>query len=75
MQVEVSLPFEIQKVPEGHDHTNLENCELYRSLTDDIKAEVQKNPFLLDYLHMIPSDMLPTFSAKLDRKAGGNKNP
>ncbi len=75
MQVEVSLPFEIQKVPEGHDHTNLENCELYRSLTDDIKAEVQKNPFLLDYLHMIPIDMLPTFSAKLDRKAGETKTP
>ena len=75
MQVEVSLPFEIQKVPEGHDHTNLENCELYRSLTDDIKAEVQKNPFLLDYLHMIPRDMLPTFSAKLDRKAGETKTP
>ena len=54
MEMELSLPFEIQKVPEGHDHTNLENCELYRSLTEEVKAEVQKNPFLLDYLHMIP---------------------
>ena len=75
MQAEVSLPFEIQKVPEGHDHTNLENCELYRSLTDELKAEVQKNLFLLEYLHMIPSDMMPKFSAKLDRKAGDIKNP
>jgi len=75
MQVEVSLPFETQKVPEGHDHTNLENCELYRSLDDDVKAEVQKNPFLLDYLHMIPEGMMPKFMAKLDRKAGETKTP
>ena len=75
MQVEVSLPFETQKVPEGHDHTNLENCELYRSLADDVKAEVQKNPFLLDYLHMIPEGMMPKFMAKLDRKAGETKTP
>ena len=75
MQVEVSLPFETQKVPEGHDHTNLENCELYCGLTDDLKAEVQKNPFLLDYLHMIPDGMMPKFMAKLDRKAGETKTP
>lgn len=75
MQVEVSLPFETQKVPEGHDHTNLENCELYRSLPDDVKAEVQKNPFLLDYLHMIPEGMMPKFMTRLDRKAGETKTP
>ena len=57
--MELSLPFEIQKVPEGHDHSNLENCELYRSLPEEVKAEIQKNPFLLEHDTM---DMMPTVS-------------
>jgi flagellar protein FlaI len=75
VEIALNLPFEVQKVPEGHDHKNLENCELYRSLSEEVKAEVHKNPFLLDYLHMIPSDMTPTIVPKLDRKTGELKAP
>lgn len=74
MAVEVSLPFKVNTENE-HDHSGLENCDLYRSMSEEAKAEVTKNPFLMDYLHMIPADSLPQLCSKLDRSLGSQKAP
>lgn len=77
MALEVNLPFSVNQMPKDHDHTDLNQCGLYRILPADAKAEVEKNPFLLDYFHMIPIDTvgIPKLYSKLDRKMGEIKSP
>ncbi len=71
MSVEVSLPFNVA-APEDHDHKSLSGCSTYNGLADEMKKEVEKNPFLLDYLHLIPGDSagIPQLFPKLDKKLG-----
>ncbi|MCD1296043.1 secretion system protein E [Methanocella sp. CWC-04] len=77
MALEVNLPFSVNTVKEDHDHSDLNQCGMYRILPSDAKAEVEKNPFLLDYFHMIPIDTvgIPKLYNKLDRKLGDMKSP
>lgn len=77
MAAEVHLPFAINTSPDGHDHSTLTSCSTFNSLDDATKKEVEKNPFLLDYFHLIPADTIemPTFYPKLDKKLGELKAP
>lgn len=72
-----NLPFEAIRKPVDHDHSDLNQCGIYRILPDDAKREVEKNPYLLDYLHMIPIDEIgmPKIYPKLDRKLGDLQSP
>jgi len=71
MSVEVSLPFKVAQ-GQDHDHTSLGCCSTFNSLPEVMKKEVEKNPFLLDYLHLIPQDSMgiPQLYPKLDKKLG-----
>ncbi len=74
---DVSLPFNNNGATQGHDHASLGSCSTYNSLPEEMKKEVEKNPFLLDYLHLIPEDSagIPRLYPKLDKKAGDLKAP
>ncbi|WP_424357496.1 type II/IV secretion system ATPase subunit [Methanocella sp. MCL-LM] len=71
------LPFEANYKPVDHDHSDLNQCGIYRILPEEGKREAEKNPYLLDYLHMIPIDEIgmPKIYTKLDRKLGELKTP
>jgi flagellar protein FlaI len=75
--MEVNLPFSVNVQQEYHDHSSMAGCSTYDSLDALMKREVEKNPFLLDYLHLIPRDNigLPHLYLKLDRKLGDIKFP
>ncbi|WP_174590062.1 type II/IV secretion system ATPase subunit [Methanocella conradii] len=75
--MEVNLPFSINTLQENHDHSSMRGCSTYNSLDAMMKREVEKNPFLLDYLHLIPQNTigLPQLYIKLDRKLGDIKFP
>ncbi|CAJ35444.1 type II/IV secretion system ATPase subunit [Methanocella arvoryzae] len=72
-----TLPFEANRKPVDHDHSDLNQCGIYRILPEEGKREAEKNPYLLDYLHMIPIDEIgmPKIYPKLDRKLGELKTP
>ena len=72
-----NLPFEANRKQVDHDHSDLNQCGIYRILPEDAKREAEKNPYLLDYLHMIPIDEIgmPKIYPKLDRKLGELKTP
>ncbi len=72
----VSLPFPPRKV-ESHDHADLKSCGIYRILPKEMKREVEKNLYLLEYLHLVPIDKvgIPKFYPKLDRKMKDIENP
>lgn len=69
--VEVSLPFAAARV-EPISRKHLKQCGLYKALSKELKQECEKHPYLLEYLHMVPTDKTgtPIFAAKLDRKLG-----
>jgi flagellar protein FlaI len=77
MSPDVSFPFEIRRAPRDHDHSDLNQCGIYRILPPEGKAEAEKNPYLLDYLHMLPIDEIgiPRIYPKPDRKLGEIKAP
>jgi len=77
MAAEVNLPFAINTSPDVHDHSKLTSCSTFNSLDDATKKEVEKNPFLLDYFHLIPPDTveIPKFYPRLDKKLGELKAP
>jgi archaeal flagellar protein FlaI len=77
MAVDVTLPFTIKTEEQAHDHSSMDNCDVYKGLPDDMKKEADKNPFLLDYLHLIPEDSagIPQLYPKLDKKLGELKAP
>ncbi len=74
---EFKLPFDICSAPKDHDHSDFNSCGIYRILPQDGKREAEKNPFLLDYLHMIPIETIgiPRLVTKLDRKLNDAKAP
>jgi flagellar protein FlaI len=75
--VVANFPFTPREL-EDHDHTDLENCGIYRLLPDDMKREVEKNLHLLEYIHILPLDKIgiPKLVPKLDRKKHGEmENP
>lgn len=74
---EFKLPFEIIDAPKDHDHSDFNTCGIYRILPPEGKAEAEKNPFLLDYFHMIPIETIgiPRLVTKLDRKMNDAKVP
>lgn len=73
----LNLPFEAITKQVDHDHSDLNQCGIYRILPEEGKREAEKNPYLLDYLHMIPIDEIgmPKIYPKLDRKLGDLKTP
>jgi len=68
--IAVNLPFEPREVESHDDDGDLTRCGIYRILPDDMKKEVEKNPHLLEYLHIVPIDKvgIPMFVRKLDKK-------
>jgi flagellar protein FlaI len=74
---EFKLPFDLIEPPKDHDHSDFNNCGIYRILPPEGKKEAEKNPYLLDYLHMIPIETIgiPRLVTKLDRKLNEVKAP
>jgi flagellar protein FlaI len=74
--VYTNFPFKPKKY-DGHDHSNLKTCNLYKLLPPEMKAEVEKNLHLLEYLHILPIDTIgiPKYVPKLESKHGEIENP
>jgi flagellar protein FlaI len=74
---EFKLPFDTVTAPKDHDHSDFNQCGIYRILPPEGKAEAEKNPYLLDYLHMIPIESIgmPKIVTSLDRKMNEVKVP
>jgi flagellar protein FlaI len=66
-----NFPFKPKKY-DGHDHSNLKTCNLYKLLPPEMKEEVEKNLHLLEYLHILPIDTMgiPRYVPKLESKHG-----
>lgn len=69
--VYTNFPFKPKKY-DGHDHSNLKTCNLYKLLPPEMKEEVEKNLHLLEYLHILPIDTtgIPRYVSKLESKHG-----
>lgn len=69
--VYTNFPFKPKKY-DGHDHSNLKTCNLYKLLPPEMKEEVEKNLHLLEYLHILPIDTMgiPRYVSKLESKHG-----
>ncbi len=69
--VYTNFPFKPKKY-EGHDHSNLKTCNLYKILPPEMKKEVETNLHLLEYLHILPIDTIgiPRYIPKLESKHG-----
>jgi len=74
--VYTNFPFKPKKY-DGHDHSNLKTCNLYKLLPPEMKAEVEKNLHLLEYLHILPIDTMgiPRYVSKLESKHGEIEDP
>jgi flagellar protein FlaI len=77
MPVDVTLPFTIKTEEKSHNHSSMSDCDVYQNLPAEMKKETEKNPFLLDYLHLIPDNSagIPQLYPKLDKKLGDLKAP
>jgi flagellar protein FlaI len=66
-----NFPFKPKKY-DGHDHSNLKTCNLYKLLPPEVKKEVETNLHLLEYLHILPIDTMgiPRYIPKLESKHG-----
>jgi len=69
--VYTNFPFKPKKY-DGHDHSNLKTCNLYKLLPPEMKKEVETNLHLLEYLHILPIDTIgiPRYISKLESKHG-----
>ena len=76
MGIYTNFPFKPNKY-EGHDHSNLKTCNLYKLLPLDMKKEVETNLHLLEYLHILPIDTIgiPRYVSKLESKHGDIEEP
>lgn len=74
--IEAKFPFKPKKY-DGHDHSDLKNCSLYKILPPVMKKEVEKNLHLLEYLHILPIDTIgiPRYVPKLESKHGDIERP
>ncbi len=74
--IEAKFPFKPKKY-DGHDHSDLRNCSLYKILPPEMKKEVEKNLHLLEYLHILPIDTIgiPRYVPKLESKHGDIERP
>ncbi|WP_135612975.1 type II/IV secretion system ATPase subunit [Methanococcoides sp. AM1] len=74
--LEACFPFKPKKY-EGHDHSDIKNCSLYKILPPEMKKEVERNHHLLEYLHILPIDTMgiPRYVSKLESKHGDLEHP
>ena len=74
--VYTNFPFKPKKY-DGHDHSNLKTCNLYKLLPPEMKKEVETNLHLLEYLHILPIDTMgiPRYVSKLESKHGEIQEP
>ncbi|MFQ6120037.1 MAG: secretion system protein E, partial [Methanosarcinales archaeon] len=72
----IDLPFK-PKATKSHDHADLKECGVYTLLPENAKEYANKNPHLLEYLHMVPIDDIgvPKFYPELSKKLKELKNP
>jgi flagellar protein FlaI len=73
--VYTNFPFKPKKY-DGHDHSNLKTCNLYKLLPPEMKHEVEINLHLLEYLHILPIDTMgiPRYVSKLESKHGDKED-
>ena len=71
-----TLPFSRDNKADKHEKGFLE-CDLYKMLPPQFQKVTEDNPFLLEYLHLVPIAEvgLPSYYPELSRKLGDNKNP
>jgi archaeal flagellar protein FlaI len=72
----ISLPFEKNYKAENGNSDFL-NSELFRKLSPLLQETAEKNPHLLEYLHMVPVSQVgvPEYCTELNRKMGDVKAP
>jgi flagellar protein FlaI len=71
-----NFPFKPKKY-DGHDHSDLQKCDLYKLLPPEMKKEVETNLHLLEYLHILPIDTIsiPKYVSKLGSEHGTIEEP
>jgi len=71
MGIYINFPFKPNKY-EGHDHSDLTKCNLYKLLPSEIRKEVEINLHLLEYLHILPIETIgmPKYISNLESKHG-----
>lgn len=74
--VYTNFPFKPKKY-DGHDHSNLKTCNLYKLLPPEMKKEVEINLHLLEYLHILPiyTMGIPRYVPNLESKHGDIEEP
>jgi len=72
----IILPFSMENKVDDHD-MELLHCDLYKMLPLPLKKVAGGNPFLLEYLHLVPISRvgIPHYYPELSRKTGDNKEP
>ncbi|MHC1626946.1 MAG: type II/IV secretion system ATPase subunit [Methanoculleaceae archaeon] len=74
----IKLPFETKLPAEVEDLARApESSGLFRMLPSAVREQVQKNPHLLEYLHLLPVDTIgiPQFHTTLSRDLRDLENP
>ena len=72
----ITLPFSKENKVDDHD-TGLSHDDLYERLSPPLKKATESNPYLLEYLHMVPISQVgvPEYYPELSRKMGDIKEP
>ncbi len=73
---EIVLPFSRENKVDDHD-LGISGCDFYQKLPQPLKEVTERNPHLLDYLHMVPiSEVgIPQYYPELSRKMSDEKKP
>jgi len=74
--VGITLPFSRENKVDDHG-MGLLQCDLYKTLPPPLKKVTEDNPYLLEYLHLVPISQvgLPSYCPELSRKMGDDKEP
>ncbi len=71
------LPFESLDAVEDHRNGGAAQCPIHNILPPDLRAEADRSPHLMSYLHRVPiADFgVPQYYAQISRKMGDLKDP
>ncbi len=71
------LPFEVTQPAEDHRNGGAQQCPIHNLLSPDLRAEADRAPHLMSYLHSVPMSEfgVPQYYPQISRKMGDIKDP
>ncbi|MHB8683519.1 MAG: type II/IV secretion system ATPase subunit [Dehalococcoidia bacterium] len=71
------LPFEASQPAEDHRNGGAAQCPIHNLLSPDLRAEADRAPHLMSYLHSVPMSEfgVPVYYPQISRKMGDTKDP